>query len=174
MLAYASGNASAFDQLYQRHKLAVYRFFIRQSLTQALAEELTHDTWLRVINARKSYQASALFRTYIFTIARRLTIDHQKRMSNQCEQTVGYELDIASSEALTNDGVMLNTTLKVAIKQQIKALPFEQREVFLLKQESGFTLDEISSITEQDKERVKSRWRYALQKMREGLSHYVK
>jgi RNA polymerase sigma-70 factor (ECF subfamily) len=127
-----------------------------------------------VINARENYQASALFRTYIFAIARRLSIDHQKKMSNQCEQTVDYELDVASSEASTNDGVMLEVALKVAIKQQIKALPFEQREVFLLKQESGFTIDEISKITEQDKERVKSRWRYALQKMREGLSHYVK
>jgi len=51
-------------------------------------------------------------------------------------------------------------------------LPYQQREVFLLKQEAGFSIDDIAKITFQNKEKVKSCWRYALQKMRKGLSFY--
>jgi len=53
MLSYAKGDTAAFDLLYGRHKVAVYRFFIRQNLTTAVAEELCQDTWFKLINNRE-------------------------------------------------------------------------------------------------------------------------
>jgi RNA polymerase sigma-70 factor (ECF subfamily) len=172
MLAYAQGDAGAFDQLYEKHKQAVYRFFIRQNLTNAIAEELCHDTWLKLINNRESYQATALFTTFLFTIARRIAIDHSKKKSVILEepQTEENEQQPISHENQSNHKA--NQSLAIALKQQIADLPFDQREVFLLKQEAGFSLEDIAKITSQNKEKVKSRWRYALQKMRKGLSFY--
>jgi len=171
MLAYAQGDASAFDELYGRHKGGVYRFFSRQNLATAVAEELTHDTWLRVINARENYQATAKFTTYLFTIARRIAADHNQKKSNLLERN---EEDKAIQElAENNSNSNEQTDLALALKQQIIDLPIEQREVFLLKQEAGFSIDEIAEIIAQNREKVKSRWRYALQKLRKGLSLYV-
>ena len=172
MLAYAQGDAGAFDQLYEKHKQAVYRFFIRQNLTSAIAEELCHDTWLKLINSRESYQATALFTTFLFTIARRIAIDHSQKKSVILEepQTEENEQQPISHENQSNHKA--NQSLAIALKQQIADLPFDQREVFLLKQEAGFSLEDIAKITSQNKEKVKSRWRYALQKMRKGLSFY--
>lgn len=202
MLAYAQGDTSAFDLLYSKHKVAVYRFFIRQNLTSAEAEELCHDTWLKLINNRESYQANALFSTYLFTIARRIAIDHAQKKSVIYEkQNIHVDLnnrvelnnrvDLSNSDnvnvinnahddnsqiADTKNSSQLNhsanQTMANAIKQQISALPYDQREVFLLKQEAGFSIDDIAKITFQNKEKVKSCWRYALQKMRKGLSLY--
>ncbi|WP_051303479.1 sigma-70 family RNA polymerase sigma factor [Psychromonas aquimarina] len=185
MLAYAQGDAAAFDQLYARHKTAVYRFFIRQNLTTAVAEELCHDTWLKLINNRASYQANALFTTYLFTIARRIAIDHAQKKSVLFEkQQIEDDLDSldnqesSKTQQITENNhdpqldAAVNQTLADALKQQIAALPYEQREVFLLKQEAGFSIDDIARITFQNKEKVKSSWRYALQKMRKGLSFY--
>jgi RNA polymerase sigma-70 factor (ECF subfamily) len=175
MIAYNKGDASAFDQLYQRHKVIIYRFFIRQNLSVSVAEELCHDTWLKIINYRKTYQPSALFTTYLFTIARRLIIDYQQKKSTQCEQS----FDPVEDETVTNELVSdtpepsTHANLSIALKRNITSLPFDQREVFLLKQESGFSIQEISVITQQDKEKVKSSWRYALQKLRKGLENYV-
>ncbi|MGL1957805.1 MAG: sigma-70 family RNA polymerase sigma factor [Colwellia sp.] len=194
MLAYAKGDASAFEQLYAKHKLIVYRYFARQSLSVAVSEELAHDTWLKIINARESYTAKAKFTTYLFTIARHLMIDFQQKKSTRCEE-VGLIADVLSVavplEKLLDKS--LETPLKpvleiscditdeyykkqaliLALKQQIAQLPFDQRDVFLLKQESGFSIEEIANITQQNKEKVKSRWRYALQKLRKGLISYV-
>ena len=86
MLAYGKGQASAFDSLYQRHKKVVFRFFVKQGLSHAIAEELCHDTWLKLINAREKYQQQALFRTYLFTIARNTLIDHYKKKITQNEE----------------------------------------------------------------------------------------
>ena len=181
MLSYANGNAEAFDQLYQKHRLIVFRFFVRQNFTHSMAEELTHDTWLKIINARQRYVVTAKFTTYLFTVARRLAMDCQQKKSHL------YEVLAENAEMLAEDNnvqppttVQYNLddeqnkqTLSLALKQQIALLPLEQREVFLLKQEAGFSIEDIANITQQNKEKVKSCWRYALQKMRKGLSFYV-
>ena len=176
MLAYAKGDSGAFDKLYHRHKVAVHRFFLRQNTSVAIAEELGHDTWLKVINAREKYQVSALFRTYLFTIARRVLIDFSQKKSSQNEQTfseiIEPEIEIEDKQQQVNHQYQ-QKKLRQALNKQIAKLDFEQKQVFLLKQEAGFTIEQIAQITEQHKEKVKSSWRYALQKMREGLSAYV-
>lgn len=196
MLAYGKGQASAFDSLYQRHKQVVFRFFVKQGLSLAIAEELCHDTWLKLINAREKYQQQALFRTYLFTIARNTLIDHYKKKSTQNE--VNYENNNSDNDSGFNessddsndqgnhDDLATNITtspvceqqqkeqLHIALSLNIAALPLEQREVFLLKQESGFSIEQIAQITAQHQEKVKSSWRYALKRLRKGLQHYVK
>lgn len=175
MLAYAQGNANAFDALYAKHKQAVYRFFIRQNLSHSIAEELCHDTWLKLINNRDNYQASALFTTFLFTIARRISIDYSQKKSVTLEKQLNDDEDLANtpfSNENDQENNRDNHTLAIALKQQIAALPFAQREVFILKQEAGLSLDDIAKVTSQKKEKVKSSWRYALQKMRKGLRFY--
>jgi len=170
MLAYSSGNASAFEQLYQRHKQVVYRFFTKQCASTAIAEELCHDTWLKLINNHSSYTVSAQFRTYLFTIARNILIDYQQKKSTTSEENTNENIEIpASNEPLTTENLLLAD----ALTKNIAALPENQREVFLLKQESGFTIEQIAKITAQQKEQVKSSWRYALQRLRKGLRHYA-
>ncbi len=172
MLDYAKGQALAFDQLYQRHKQVVFRFFIKQGLTTQVAEELCHDTWLKLINARASYQVNAQFRTYLFTIARNTLLDHQNKKSTQNESN-DNELAATAMSSTNNEHQHQHVSLKEALANNIASLPKEQREVFLLKQESGFNIEQIAQITVQHKEKVKSSWRYALQKLRKGLSDYV-
>jgi len=185
MLAYAKGTASAFDSLYQRHKQVVFRFFVKQGLSIAIAEELCHDTWLKLINAREKYQQQALFRTYLFTIARNTLLDHYKKKSTKNEDNFTAN-DDANSENRCNDDLTETIAtqplceqhskkqMQLALSLNIAALPNAQREVFLLKQESGFSIEQIAKITAQHQEKVKSSWRYALQRLRKGLQHYVK
>ena len=192
MLAYGKGQASAFDLLYQRHKQVVFRFFVKQGLSLAVAEELCHDTWLKLINAREKYQPQALFRTYLFTIARNTLLDHYKKKSTQNEvnHTNNYT-DNNSDDEESNTNVNHNDLsvtiatpsiceeqqkeqLQIALSLNIAALPIAQREVFLLKQESGFSIEQIAQITAQHQEKVKSSWRYALKRLRKGLQHYAK
>src|SRR5262245_52513625 len=76
MLAFAAGDAGAFDVLYLRHKGAVFRYFRRQVALTAAAEELFQDVWLRLIDARASYAPRAKFTTWLFTIAHNRLMDH--------------------------------------------------------------------------------------------------
>ena len=78
MRAFARGQARAFEDLYQRHQAALYRF-VRRVLGvahQAQADEVFQDTWLRVIGARERWAPQgASFRTWLFTLAHHRAID---------------------------------------------------------------------------------------------------
>ena len=55
MLAYAAGDAVAFDTLYARHKGGVFRYLLRQCRQSSVADELFQDVWTNLIRARASY-----------------------------------------------------------------------------------------------------------------------
>src|SRR5262245_5521431 len=79
MLAYRDGDAGAFEKLYARHRGALYRFVLRSLKDRAVAEELFQEAWIRVIEARERYAASARFTTWLYTIAHNLLVDHWRR-----------------------------------------------------------------------------------------------
>ena len=79
MLAWAGGNAAAFDQLYVRHKGPLYRFLLKTVKDRAIADELFQETWSRVIGARSRYRPEATFRTWLLQIAHNLAVDSFRR-----------------------------------------------------------------------------------------------
>ena len=76
MLAYASGEAAAFDVLYARHKGGVYRYVLRHCGNSGLADELFQDIWMSVIRVRTTYAPTAKFATSLYTLAHNRIIDH--------------------------------------------------------------------------------------------------
>src|SRR5688572_13629504 len=78
MLAYAAGDAAAFDELYSRHEGALFRF-VRRLLganLAAQADEVFQDTWMRIVAARASFSPQgAAWRTWAFTIAHNVAMD---------------------------------------------------------------------------------------------------
>src|SRR5258708_7464122 len=57
MLRYGRGDARAFELLYRRPRLPLYRFLLRQIGNADTAEDLFQDLWMRVVNSRKRYEA---------------------------------------------------------------------------------------------------------------------
>src|SRR5258708_18084737 len=76
MLAYAAGDAAAFDALYARHKGGVYRYLLRQCRQGGVADELFQDVWMNLIRARTSYAPMAKFTTWLYRLAHTRLIDH--------------------------------------------------------------------------------------------------
>ena len=170
MLAYAKGDSSAFERLYRKHKDALYRFFLRQSGNQALAEELYQEVWLRVIKARDSYEQKAKFTTWLYRIAHNILIDHYRKP--QTEKDDEFEAESIPDNAANDPEVILSGQEKIQrFRTQLENLPKEQLEVFLLKEEAGLSLEEIALTVGESKETVKSRLRYAIKKLRQLLKN---
>ena len=79
MLAYAAGDATAFETLYARHKGGLYRFVLRGIKERGIAEELFQEIWVRVIEARQRYAPQARFSTWLYTIAHNRMVDHWRK-----------------------------------------------------------------------------------------------
>lgn len=172
MLRYCDGDMAAFETLYARHRGPLFRFILRQSGSHALAEDLFQETWSRIVRARSSYRPSAKFTTYLYRIARNCLIDQYRRAGAQAAVVVDQPTAAAESVAVTDDPVAAAEAddSRALLLQLLAQLPPEQREVFLLRAEAGFTVAEIGALTNTPPETVKSRLRYALTKLRNGVS----
>jgi RNA polymerase sigma-70 factor (ECF subfamily) len=170
MLAYGGGEAAAFDALYARHKGGVYRY-LRRNASDA-AEELAQDVWMRVINARTSYDVRAKFTTWLYTIAHNRLMDHF-RAAGRAEFEQGEEAEAIFEDQPAADPpperVLERRELAGRLLAALDALPPSQREAFLLQQEAGLSVEEIAQATGVNRETAKSRLRYALAKLRSVL-----
>lgn len=180
MRHYCAGDAVAFDTLYHRHKGPLYRY-LRRQIGASHADELFQDIWLKIVKARQTYQVSAKFTTFLYTVAHRRVIDHYRRNSKAVMMSYDENADhdedcdatapVAGRESDEPDQVVDRARQVGRIFELIEELPAPQREAFLLQEESGLTVDEIAAATQVNPETAKSRIRYAIQKLRKGLAN---
>lgn len=171
MLSYCDGNADAFDALYQRHKGPLYRFVLRQC-GQEYTDELFQDIWLKVINARLTYTVKATFKTWLYRIARNRIIDHYRRMTvRPVENNPAKVASTSDDETGRPENSLEQAARHERLMQAISALPHEQKEVFLLKEEAGLDIAQIAETTGAGFEATKSRLRYAIEKLRAQLEN---
>jgi len=182
MARYAAGDVAAFERLYARHEGAVYRFLLRSVGIAAIADEVLQDVWMSVIRSADGYEPRALFTTWLYRIARTRLIDHWRAR----DPGVLVSLDAPLSE--NGDGTMaeavaadrsvepevraLDKAQARAFTCAIEALPPAQREAFLLHLHADLTLAQISTVTGAGVETVKSRLRYASDKLRSAMQRW--
>lgn len=175
MMSYSRGDAVAFDELYLRNKAPLYRYFLRQTSQVSVAEELTHEVWLRVINARQRYLPKAKFTTYLFQIAHNCIVDHYRKFSRAQQVDCDDQLieDMPANDESNPERQLDRNQAKSVLMALIKQLPVEQREVFILKEEASLSIEEIATIVDENPETIKSRLRYATKKLKAGLQEMI-
>lgn len=167
MERYRDGDARAFERLYHRHKGALLRYLSRHCRDRATAEELFQDVWMKIVRARERYQVQAKFTTYLYRVAHNRLVDHYRLRIPDTDPTPVSEL--AANPSQTPDRKVQSLREVQRLQELLGALPHEQREAFLLHQEGGLSVEQIAEITGVGKETAKSRLRYAVSKLRQGL-----
>jgi RNA polymerase sigma-70 factor, ECF subfamily len=181
MQRYQIGEAAAFDILYARHKGGVFRYMLRQCRDRGVAEELFQEVWLNLIKSRASYVVRAKFSTYIYSIAHNRIIDHYRQSGREVPLSYMHDSDggeDSMAKVSANDGHQPDALLSVKqgateFLRLLQSLPEAQREAFLLHEEAGMSIEEIAVATNVNAETAKSRLRYALSKLRDGLKEVV-
>ena len=174
MLSYREGDAGAFDALYARHKGGVYRYLLRQCRDAATAEELFQDVWMNLIRARAGYTVQAKFTTYLYRLAHNRLIDHYRRNGHVALVSFDDEEREELAELPDERERPADETLDARrqagrLLELIAALPGAQREAFLLQQEVGMSVEQIAQATGVTRETAKSRLRYAMARLRQGM-----
>lgn len=171
MLAWAGGDAGAFDVLYQRHRGPLFRFLLGQLRDRPLAEELYQDVWQRVIAARAGWRPDAAFATWLYRIAHNRLNDHWRAQRHRPPAPADADLRTAAlADPDDPESLASREDVRLRLQQALDELPEDQREAVLLRLQQELSLDEIGRITGVGRETVKSRLRYALDKLRARLN----
>jgi RNA polymerase sigma-70 factor (ECF subfamily) len=182
MLRYQQGDRAAFPVLVRRHQQALFNFAFRQLRVAQLAEDVVQETFVRVVQNALDFKHEARFTTWAYTITRNLCIDQLRkralRKHPSLDQSGGEEGDGPTLGELTADpraSVERGATsieLKDRIARAVELLPDDQREVFLMREMANLPFKEIAEITNVPENTVKSRMRYALERLQEALAEY--
>jgi RNA polymerase sigma-70 factor (ECF subfamily) len=169
MARYCGGDAAAFETLYRRHRGPLFRYVRRLAPAAADAESLYQDAWMRVIQARDQWRRDQPFKPWLYRIAHNNVVDSLRR-----EGRMPRADDDDAIAGLPADGRELDVmqVLRDCVERLLALLarlPEVQRSAFLLKEEAGLTLEQIGEVTGVGRETVKSRLRYALTRLRQGL-----
>jgi RNA polymerase sigma factor (sigma-70 family) len=182
MARFARGDADAFEDLYRRHELRVFRYLHRNLRNEAGANDLMQEVWFAVVRNAVSYQPTAKFTTWLFTIAHNRMVDMIRATSRLQSLDAGDTAAVDGSSLL--DSLAADPKLEppaevqsqheaAALLNAVAQLPPEQRSAFLLQAEGELSVEEIAAATGSSFETVKSRLRYARAKLRQLLWEYA-
>jgi RNA polymerase sigma-70 factor, ECF subfamily len=182
MVMYQKGEVRAFEVLLSRHRKPVFNFILRFVGDRETAEDLLQESFMRVIKGAEAYKRQAKFTTWLYTIARNLCVDqtrrrkHRKHASLDAPMDSGEEsgtlLDVLPGNEMASDRKSVNKQLHEQMQAAIAALSEDQREVFLMREFLDMPFKQIADVVGVPENTVKSRMRYALEKVRLELDEY--
>jgi RNA polymerase sigma-70 factor (ECF subfamily) len=179
LAAFQQGDAGAFERLLRRHRGPLFTFLLRMLGDRERAEDLAQEAWLRVVKGAAAWNERAKFKSWLYAIARNLCFDQSRRdrfrrtesldaAAEDGEEAQPMGERIASPDA-GPERAAASGELKPLLVAALLALPEEQREVFVLREQSGLGFKEIAEVVGVNENTVKSRMRYALEGLRKRL-----
>jgi RNA polymerase sigma-70 factor (ECF subfamily) len=183
MVRYQRGDRGAFTALVRRHQGPLYNFAFRQLRLQSAAEDVVQEAFVRVVQNAADFKHEARFTTWVYTITRNLCIDQMRKRalrrhaslddSRGSDDEGGPTLGEQTADSRASvEREATGSELKLRIAKAVDTLPDEQREVFLLREVAGLPFKEIAEVTGIPENTVKSRMRYALERLQEALADY--
>ncbi|MDX2151070.1 MAG: sigma-70 family RNA polymerase sigma factor [Bryobacteraceae bacterium] len=178
MLRVRDGCSSSFALLLERNRGPLVHFLYRMVQSQAVAEELAQETFLRVYKSRGSYEPTAKFSTWLFRIATHLAINHLRDTKNEKAASLDEDREDGTALQVRDDSPNVEQRLAVSqkaaeIRSAVAALPEKQRAAVLMHKYQEMDYKQIAGVLGCSESAVKSiLWR-AYETLRARLAHYA-
>jgi len=182
MARYGRGDASAFELLYRRHEMRVWRFLERNLRNRATADELMQEVWFAVAREATRYQPAARFTTWLFTITRNTILNEYRRRSRHPSESLdalqeptspesaGWQAADTSAPDPAQEAV--EHELQEKVMEAIRDLPEAQRTAVILCRYEGLSYDEIAKVLKCSASATKSLLHRARLTLKEKLRGY--
>ncbi len=181
MLQFKGGDKAAFEQLFDKYHRAIINFCYRLLGNLEDAEEVAQETFLQVYRSKDQYQPLAKFSTWLYTIAKNLSLNrirdrHSERFYDiQSEESEGNVLEeTIPSDTPSPEAEFSEKELSEIIKKAVDKLPPSIRIPFILNRYQEQSYEEIAKILEISETAVTLRMYRANQILAKRLSHYIK
>jgi RNA polymerase sigma-70 factor (ECF subfamily) len=153
------------DRLIEQYQHRLFRYLVYLSGNRELAEDLFQETWIRVLERGHQYDGKHEFSTWLYAVARNLTIDYLRTkrplsldgmIDGLMEDERHAPLEPADTRPMAWEVVQQHEQAE-RISAALVSIPAEYRETVVLRFQEGLALDEIATITGTKLGTVKSR-----------------
>lgn len=155
--------------IYQEHYLDVFRFLICFSGNQNDAEDLTQEVFIRVLKSLSSFKEGNNLKTWIFSIAKYVAVDHYRKKKFISIFKDGFFTQFESNDKRPDEALEI-TEMEQALHLAIAKLKPSYRAVIILRGINEFTIKETSEILHCSESKVKVDYHRALKVLNKKLS----
>ncbi len=172
---FIDGNASALEELVNRHKDRIFTSIVLMVKDKSLAEDIFQDAFIKIIDTLRSgrYNDEGKFLSWALRICHNLSIDHFRRVKNSpvCQNN-NDEMDIFDTINIAEEGVdskIMKSQTHSSIRQMLDLLPEDQREVVVMRHFANLSFKEIAEKTNCSINTTLGRMRYGLINLRKMM-----
>lgn len=161
---------AALGELYDRYEAKIYAYIYRRTGEQTLAEDLTGQVFLKMLEAihnRKAWHSS--FSGWLYRIAHNLVIDHYRQRDHQVQVSLDDEPMLPAAE---NPEEMTELKLDAErLRSAIGRLTEEQAEVISLRFLEGYSINEVAEMMSKTEGSIKALQYRAVSTLRQLLQY---
>ena len=166
------GDVRALEQIYHKYKNPLLALARSLSFNGVCAEDVVHDVFVSFAEHVDGLQIRTNLKGYlacsVVNRIRRLAYNQHNLQDSMTR------MEVSERQIHQPDQQVVSVEQQVQIQQALERLPHVQREVLILHMQEGMTFKAIASIQNVSQNTAQSRYRYALEKLRNILSHGVK
>lgn len=163
-----AGDQRAASVLVERHANALARYAAAQGVREGV-DEIVQDAFVRAFHSLQTFRADSSFRTWLFTILKRLILDRRR---TEQRQRLQVELDdghaVQEYDALDS---MVAKETQARVRTAVEKLSPLQREVFTLRVSDGLPYTEIAKLVGSTEGACRVHYSNAMRAVREFLNH---
>jgi RNA polymerase sigma factor (sigma-70 family) len=169
---YQAGHEQSFTELFNRHNRSVYTAIYLLVKDQAIAEDIFQEAFIKIINTLKSgkYNEEGKFVGWAVRVGRNLTIDYIRKMKRQGTVITNSDgrnvFDFIHFHEPSNEDKLMQMQSEQTLRQMIRKLPEEQKEVLILRHWGKMSFKEIADATGVSVNTSLGRMRYAINNLK--------
>lgn len=162
------GDARALGSLYCRHAPPLLRYLRARGLGRDDAEDILHETFVRLLEGRGSYVPRGRFRAWLFTVATRLAIDRSRQRQRRAELAARAFAGVAAAAPDAIEATA-RSRLVARIEAAVAALPVEYAVAFQLRVRDDLSYRDMAAISGEPEGTLRSRVHHAIRRLRDRL-----
>ena len=173
------GDMAALGMLVERYKLPLYNFIFYLVKDRSRADDVFQEVFLKVVKGIKGYTHEGRLQSWLFRIANNMVVDIYRKEKRhrmvplEKDRGDGSEWSLQPVDTASSgddpEREMSQKQLKERLENAVEKLPFEQKQVFLMRTRSELSFKEISKIVKCPMNTALGRMRYALLNLRKCL-----
>ena len=164
------GSEKAFESIFNRYHVELFRFALKYVQIQPLAEDIVHDVLLYLWEHRYDLTVTTSLKSYLYASVKHRSLDYLK--SQYAKQVHESDIPEALPAATQADSAVQLLQLNEAVQQAVGQLPTKCRAIYMLSRDAELTYKEISQQLNISPKTVEAQMGIALQKLRKYLQTY--